>query len=301
MANTFHRLAQNTVMGVLLCCLGGGCATWSEHGVILDSRKARIAVMPVQNTVTIKKLRDIESLPASTAVSTNEQETIDSKMREVTERIGQRIQEGLDRSYFFETVSREQLLLATKTNDSPLTYPLSADRVRQIGKALNADAILIVKVSGYGKIKRKWFYLLIGSGLTEGVVQGVIAAAVVDNAWVAVGVATEEILQEALTWGGGMYLFNRIFTPVILEAELVSTADGKIIWSDTAFARMNRKALKNLPKAEQGKKEVRLRLTAEKAIEDLLEALDKKAYKNIKYRNLGDDSTGEPRIGSGSD
>lgn len=293
---TFHAVASGVFLGMVLCCLLTGCATWSQHGVALDSRKVRVAVLPVQNAVAIKRLRDIQTVPASGAVSTNEQDMIQREMCDVTERIGGRIERGLDRSYFFEPVPHDRVLLAVETLDTPLVGPpLSADQLKQLGHFLDADAVLVVRVSGYGKIKRKWFYLLVGSGVVEGVVQGVAAAAVVDNPWVAVGVATEELLQEALTWGGGTYLFNRVFTSVILEAELMSTGDGKIIWSDTAFARMNRKALKNLPEAERGKKEVRLQVTAEKAIDGLLENLDKKAFKNIEYRELGADPTRESR------
>lgn len=283
-------------MAVALGWLSSGCATWSQHGVVLDSRKARIAVLPVQNAIMITRLRDIETVSASAAASTNDGQIIQVEMRNVAERIGTRIEAGLDRSYFFQPIPRDRVSGATQALDIALGgEPLSADQLKKLGHSLEADAVLIVTVSGYGKIKRKWFYWLVGSGLAEGIVQGVAAAAVVDNAWVAVGVAAEEILQEALTWGGGTYLFNRIFTPVIIEAELVSTSDSKTIWSHTALARMNRKALKKLPKSERDKKEVRLRLTAELAVDDLLENLDKKAFKNMKYGGLEAEKTGEAR------
>lgn len=131
---------------------------------------------------------------------------------------------------------------------------MSEDQVLQLATALDADATLFVTVSGYGKIQRKWFYLLVGSGIVEGVAQGVAVGLVVDNPWVAVAVAAEEVLQETLTWGGGIYLFNRIYTPVILESELMSTADGETIWSDTAFSRVNRDGLKKLPEADRKKR-----------------------------------------------
>ena len=70
---------------------------------------------------------------------------------------------------------------------------------------------------------------------------------------------------------------------MILDAELASTTDGKIIWTDTTFARINSKALKQLPEAERKKKEVRLRLTAEAAAHELVVNLNKKAIQNIQW------------------
>jgi hypothetical protein len=159
---------------------------------------------------------------------------------------------------------------------------LTAAQIEELGEILKAQAILVTKVAGYGKIKRKWLVYLIASGVVEGAVDGVLVAAVGASPWVVAGVVAEEILQEAVTWGGGVFIFNRIFTPVILETELLSTTDGKVIWSDTAFARMNWKALKKLPEGERKKKEVRLQLTAQSAVEHLLKDLNKSAFRNVQ-------------------
>lgn len=250
----------------------------------------------MENAVPIKRLSDIQTVPTDHTVSTNDQKLIQRAMFDAMDRIERRIDCGLDRSYFFKTVPHEEVANTAQRLGIPLDeHPIPLSQLTMLGHSLDADAILIVTLSGYGKLKRKWLYWLIGSGVVEGVVQGVAAAAVVDNVWVAVGVAGEEILQEFLTWGGGAYFFNRIFTPVIIEAELVSTADGKTIWKHTAFARMHRKALKELPEAERGKKEIRLELTAERAIDDLLEDLDKKAFKNITYRWFDTEAPEESR------
>ncbi len=145
---------------------------------------------------------------------------------------------------------------------------------------MDVQALLITKLSGYGKIKKKWVAYMIGTGVVEGVVQGVLVATVVENDWLAVGLAAEEILQEIVVWGGGAFFFNNIFTPVILESKLISTTEGKVIWKQTAFAHINRKALKRFPKEERGKKELRLQMTTEKAEEQLIESLEKSAGKN---------------------
>lgn len=259
-----------------------GCATWGNHGIGLTSAKVPIVMMPVQNTVQIKHLKDIRTVIDSERDATNETEQVAAQMHVAVDDIGRCIVTNLSRSDYFQIIPPEQTEAAVAALDVDLTSgALTTNQIKAIGGQLNAEAVLVVKVSGYGKIQKKWLVLLIGSGVVEGTVQGVVVASATSSPWAGIGIAAEEILQEVLTWGGGVFLFNRIFTPVILEAELVSTSDGETIWKDTAFARINRKGLKQLPEDERKKKEVRLKLTAEKAAQELVKNLNKKASKNI--------------------
>lgn len=281
---------------VLLVLLGiTGCATWQDHGVALDSAKVPIVMMPVQNTVQIKHLKDIRTVADSERdqLATNESEQVSAQMRIAADDIGYCIATNLSSNYF-QVISPEQVeqTLAALSSD-PASGTLTTNQTKAIGEQLDAQAILVIKVAGYGKIQKKWLVLLIGSGVVEGTVQGVVVASVASSPWAGAAVAAEEIIQEVLTWGGGAFLFNRIFTPVILEAELVSTSDGKTIWKDTAFARINRKALKQIPEDERKKKEIRLKLTAEKAAQELVKSLNKKAAKNVG-RNKAEDSAIQP-------
>ena len=268
-----------------------GCATWGNHGVGLTSAKVPVVVLPVQNTLKIKHLSDIQRIADSESDQsiTNESEQVAAQMRVAADDIGRCIVTNLSRSDYFQIIPPEQAEAFVAALGADLTSgALTTNQIMAIGGQLNAEAVLVVKVSGYGKIQKKWMVILIGSGVVEGTVQGVVVAAATSSPWAGIGIAAEEILQEVLTWGGGVFLFNRIFTPVILEAELVSTSDGKTIWKDTAFARINRKGLKQLPEDERKKKEVRLKLTAEKAAQELVKNLNKKAAKNAG-RNKAED------------
>lgn len=269
-------------VGIFLIVLSG-CATWSEHGIILHDEKPRLAVLPIESTLKLKKLSDLQTMAQDELKPSNEQGLIASEMKKVTYYITTKLENGLIESQFFTIVPSEDThhSLNEIVSDWP-TAPLTDKQALEIGKSVDAKIVLIVELGGYGKIKKKWQMLLIESGIVEGIVQGAVAATVVDNTWVAVGIAAEEILQEFLTWGGGTYLFNRIFTPVILDGRLLSVSDGKIIWNNTAFARLNRKALKQLPEEQRKKKEIRLGLTADKAIVELLKDLDKSAIRNAK-------------------
>jgi hypothetical protein len=276
-------IVKHILAGLVLCCTVSGCATWSQHGVVLHSQKLPVAVLPVRNEVTVKRLEDLRTLPETETTHTNESVLIQREMQQAANVIRGDVEKGLCNSYFFEVIPDARVGQAlTALGLESYGASLSTNQVIALGQATGATVILFTRISGYGKIKKKWLVLLVGSGLVEGVVQGGIAAYAVGNGWVAVGVAAEEILQEALTWGGGAWLFNRIYTPVILETELFSAVDGQVIWTDTSMARINRKALKKLPKEESKKKEIRLQKTAEAAVEDMLKALNEKAFQNVE-------------------
>jgi hypothetical protein len=157
---------------------------------------------------------------------------------------------------------------------------LNTERIKSLGTALNVRAVLVLRLSGYGHLKRRWVVYLIGAGVVEGVVEGAVVGGATKNVWVGLAVGLEEIGQEILTWGGGAFLFNRYYAPVTVEGELISTMDGKQIWSHTTFDSIDRKALKNLPEEERKKKEVQLKVTTEKAEQDLVENIEKAARYN---------------------
>jgi hypothetical protein len=164
----------------------------------------------------------------------------------------------------------------------PPYLPLSAEGIKTLCARLNAQALVTIRLTGYGRLKTRWVVYLIGSGVVEGIVEGSIAGGATRNVWVGLVVGLEEIGQEIFTWGGGAYLFNRYYAPVTMEGAMFSALDGAPVWSDTAFDSIDRKTLKKLPEEEQKKKEVQLRVTAEKVIKDLIADLEKTARKNMQ-------------------
>lgn len=270
-----------------------GCATWSQHGVALSpEQKFRIAVLPITSTAEIKKLKDIESLSAPLPDSSNEKEIIQARVRAATERMTRLFDGYLNASPYFDVASSLQVQEAlTASAPAYPGVPLTLEQTKALGQALDVDALLVIELSSYGQIKRKWLVYLIGSGVVEGIIQGVVVGGATKNAWVGTAVFLEEVLQEALVWGGGAYLFDMYYSPVTLEGKLVSTTDGKTIWSVTAFVSVDRKALKKIPEEERKKKEVQLRLTAEKAANDLLKGLKTSAKHNwrLNVQNPAED------------
>jgi hypothetical protein len=259
------------LISVVLISLCSGCASWPQHGVTAgQNEKFRIAVLPVDVTAEVAKAAEITTSPA---MITDEESFIRERMQSVASEQSR---------YMFSKLKKSQYIEPVLVDEKSIINPqaLTVEQLKQIEAEYNVRAVLVVKLAGYGKLERKWIAYLIGSGVVEGVVQGVVAARIVDNTWVGVAVALEEIGQEVLVWGGGAYLFNQHFSPVTLEAQLLSTADGEEIWDDTVFKSIDKKGLEKLPEEERGKREIQLRLTAKNAFNELVDDINKKAKNN---------------------
>lgn len=240
-------------------------------------------MLPTQLEVSIKHLKDIRSIPKSGQTPPDEKDLIGRELRQAADAITGDLRAQLDASYFFEVVADSDVRKAVEAAGlASSTAALTAAQVEDLGKAVGAQVVLVTKLSGYGAIKKRWLFYLIGSGLVEGLAQGAVIAAAVSSPWVAVGIGAEEAAQETAVWGGGAFLFGKIYSPVILEGRLISVADGREIWSRTELASGNRKAVKALPKEDRDRRELRLRLTAQGAVTNLVKNLDKKAWSNLK-------------------
>ncbi len=258
-----------------------GCSSWSRHSVFFEPpRKLRVIVLPVECTVKIKKLKTIRSPKGVAPAPDMEDALVKAEIAGVTEEISKSLETGLNNSYLFEAVPLESTRLVMEAMGLKGSE-LSPGQLKDLARAMNAGLVFKTRLSGYGAIKKKWQLLLLGSGLVEGVVQGVLTYKLLNNKSLAVFIAAEEFAQEALVWGGGIYIFNQVFAPVILESELVSAADGETIWSKTAFSTIDRKAIKKYPAAEQDLKELRLKVTAEAAAGEIIRSLQEKAMKNL--------------------
>jgi hypothetical protein len=280
-----HRLM--IACGIVL--MAAGCAPWSSHGVAVEpEQKLRIAVLPVTSDIELTDLRDIETVPEKPV--SDEKRLITERIQKVTEDITREIEARLNAGPYFSVIPDEQVIHALgRRGAAQLNVSLTPEQIKSLGPALGAQAVLAVRLSGYGRLKRRWIVYLIGSGVAEGLVEGTLAGGAVHNIWVGVVVGGEEIVQEVLTWGGGSYLFNRYYAPVTLEGDLFSTKDGESVWSDTAFDSIDRKGLGKLPEEEQKKKEVQLRVTVEKTERDLLDSLEKAARKNLRGKRPAGD------------
>jgi len=266
---------RSPLLAAVLCgCLTTACPSWSAHGIAPGTAQPlRVAVLPVTATVTVHHLADIATPPEPPPSEDAERALIQDRMEEVTTALTCSLMDRLADSFAIVPEMEVERALA----ETP--QPTDEDRrewLAAVGRAMEAQAVLHVELSGYGHIKRKWLAYLIGSGVAEGVVQGAVAATVT-NAWVGLAVAAEEIASEVLTWGGAAYLFNVHYAPITLEAELIATHDGHRLWHKVTFVSTDRKALKKRPKKDRRRKEVQLDLTLKKAERKLVASLHKAA------------------------
>lgn len=255
------------------------CSTWREHGIYFhEGKKIKLVIFPVECTVDIKNLKSIQTIQKNKIPIESEKEKIQILISETIQEMTSSLRKNLKDSNIFEVAQEDNVLnLLQKFGFSNSIRNISKDQIMAIGNHFNADAILFVQMSGYGKIKKKWQLYLIGSGMVEALVQGVAMYKISKNRWAGIALGVEEIAQELLTWVGGIALFNKFFTPVILEAKLYSTFDGLPFWSKTIISLGKKKDFKNLPKDEQKLKENRLQIVREKAIKELIKDMEKKA------------------------
>ena len=235
-----------------------GCATWESHGISPHGDSIHIAVQPVEFTAHIGDISDIMSAPPPVD---DEKAFVQQQTHMISEKLSRSLESNLLQSAYVEVVP----------SGPAIKLPLKD----------KAQAILKVELSGYGKLKRKWLALLLASGAVEGIVQGVAAATLVNNIWIGAAVALEEFGQEAFVWGGGAFLFDRYYAPVTVEAKLISTADSQVIWDDTVFISVDKKAINALPEEDRDKKELHLLLTAQKAIADITGELEQAVEDNL--------------------
>lgn len=276
---------------IFLCGMLSACATWAEHGVAARaSQPLRVAVLPVQNTSGITELSDIESGTTKSAAPA-EAERVKERMAAVTAEITRALEMRLAAGpHHFEVIPEKRVQQALTTLSPPLgAASLTPAQAEQLGAALHTQALLHVDLVGYGKLKHSWLVLLIGSGMVEAVAQGWIVTRATGSSSAGLAVGLEEAVQELLTWGGGAYIIQRHFVPVILRGELISTTDGKNVWSDTVIKTLDRKALQTLPADKRNNRATQLQLTTQRAVDELTDDLRKKARSE-----RGDDNGGAP-------
>jgi len=260
----------------------GGCATWAKRGVgVRPPRKLSVAVLPARFAVRIRNLKEVEDVPPKERLSpAQEKKAVHEKVAELSRFVTDSFAGRLKDSYFFTPADSAAVAGAMSALSLSTAARLGAPELKSLGKALKADAFLRVTVLGYGRIQRRWMFLLLGTGMVEGATQGIVVAEAAGSVPAALAVGGEEALQETVEDVGGVFLFDKFFTPVILKAELVSAKSGRVVWRWWALGDRNGKALKKLPKAERSKKSVRLRLVFEAARDKLVKDLEKAALKN---------------------
>ncbi len=268
------------ICGISILC---ACSHWAKEGIILTPpQKLNLALLPVQFSVKISKRKEIENVPKGEKKLSYKKEAAltKAKLEAVSQEMTQYMGNRLSRSYFFNVISLDQKI--------PFTHfqlPTSSAAWQNLSQSAGASIFLQIRVEGYGHIKKIWLAYLVGSGLIEGLVEGVAASFALGpkQQWIAASIGGEEALQETAEWLGGAYLLDRFFTPVILKAQLINGRTGKVFWTETATGTRDSTDLKKFPKSERKKKQIRLKAVSEAALRKIAKDIEKAAAKNEKF------------------
>lgn len=271
--STRRRFGELSLL-LLAVSLSAGCATWPAAG-------DRVAVMlaPVAPAARIAHLAELQSAPAPPG---DERAAIGRTLDDAAQAIAADLTARL-------TESRQIELVASASPASPTTAPREASP-RAAAETTESPAArplrLEVRLVGYGRIERKWLVLLIGSGVVEAAVQGLVVAELAGG-WAGAAVAAEELAQEALVWGGGAHLLARFYAPVTLTARLVDPRDERVLWRTWVFSRATRKLRRSLPEPQRERREALLAATAAEASRELARRLERAARRHRPRRASG--------------
>lgn len=261
-----------------MAVLVAACSSHSQPGAgATPPRKIRIGLLPVASAAEIGSLRSIMTVPDGAPVR-DEPARIQERLAEVTQSMTRSIADRLGASQRYQPVPiPEGRELVRDGEGNP-----RAQELKRLRDVFGVDAVLDVRLSGYGRLNKKWTTGVIASGSAEAVGEGTLVWLAIGNVPVAIAVMIEEGIRDTVMAIGGVSAFNAGYSPVTLDAALLDAADGRELWSHTAFATTDAKTLDRIPKDDQSKKEVRLQATGEKAIGDLVKHLEVAAETDLE-------------------
>lgn len=150
--------------------------------------------------------------------------------------------------------------------------------VRRVAAGTCAEAVLRIRLSGYGHLNRTWSRRVIASGSVEAAGEGTVAWLATGSGPVGVAVMLEEGVRDTLMAFGGLAAFNSNYEPVTLNGELFDARTGRLLWSDTALATANAAppapaSKAHPPKVRGQRAALRLAGTGRRAVGKLLDSL----------------------------
>ncbi len=270
-----------------------GCATWSAHGVsVRPPRKLRVAILPVTQDFKLSKLSSIETIPQGLDLS----HMPPAEQKKMTEKamaadlvwIRQSLDERFSRTYAYEVLPDSEVLEGLRQEGlSPESdlWGLKPAKMKSLAQRMKVDVILKSRLGGYGKLKSVWLAGVMAADYAENGVTGFAVAAASGNPWAGIGTGALETVLDTVKWIGALWFTNRLFVPVILKGELVSGADGRGLASNME-TEMNfeifghDKTFDKYPLEQRKLKQVRLKVVANKAIDDMAVYFDGQALKN---------------------
>ncbi len=238
--------------------------------------RLKLAIVQVPTEARIKRLRWIssESAPKDKDV---QKALIAVRLRQIQETTQATLVETLEQKPFCIVLKdpattgwTDSLNLAN--NDAPI--PVSA--LSRFREETQADAVLRFKITDYGRTPRKvmkWIYAGTGAWIVGAITLATLNSETRPYIGAYIG---SEVLQEGAELYLGTSLFGAEYKPVRIEAELIDTRTGRVLWEDTKTKTASSGIMKNFPKEERKRKELQLAVSTERAISALVDSLSLK-------------------------
>jgi len=246
------------LLSVMLLLLTG-CSSISVHDPVIGSKKGVWEL-----SYCVVSSIDMDAIKDSISDEENKKE-LDKNIKIAINDIGNKLQSGIKHTLDFHIKALPKCIDDTDV----LTLP--------------SDLYLKVELSGFGSLKQEWKNVLIGTGIAEGIIQGVIVGAATSNPWLGIAVGAEEIGSEYLTWNGVDWIMGEAYAPVTLEASLLYIHNNEIIWQDSFFVTENEDELNDVEKKD---KSMQLKASLHKAVEELLSSLNEYLQDEILKKHI---------------
>jgi len=224
-----------------------GCGSIAVHAPMEDVKKE-----VVELSYCVASSSEMTTVKDAISDDENKKE-FDESIKKAIDDVSTRLQKGIEHTPEFHIISLPECI----TDTALLKHP--------------SDLYLTIELSGYGSLKEDWKNVLVGTGIAEGVIQGIIVGAATSNPWLGVAVGAEEITAEYLTWNGVDWVLGEAYAPVTLEGSLLYIKNNEVIWQDSSFVTENEEVLTD---TEKKNKKSQLQASLHKAEEELISSLN---------------------------
>ncbi|MHB8481304.1 MAG: hypothetical protein ACYDBV_01000 [Nitrospiria bacterium] len=233
----------------------------------------KIAIVQVPTDARIEKLKSISS-EAPPKEKELEQAAINEKLRQAQNHAEAVFTDQLAKKPGLivlqdTAVSESSRSLNLANNDEKL----SLDVLKEFKKSTQADGVLRFRITDYGATPQKYLkWVYIGTGIWIATIVTLAATNPETRPYIGAYLGTEA-LQEGAELFLGISLFDWWYKPVRIEAELIDTNTGRILWQDAKTKTASDEKLKAYRKEEQKLREVQLAAATDRALDALLESL----------------------------
>ncbi|SFV68756.1 hypothetical protein MNB_SV-14-178 [hydrothermal vent metagenome] len=257
--NLFLKI--NLLTLVFFVLLLSGCSSIAVHNPMVTNNKKMIELSYcVSSSSEMTKIKDV-------LTSEENKKVFNKNINDALKDISLKIESGI------EHTEKLHIVILDKCIDN------------SVALKQKTDLYLTIELSGYGSVKEEWKNMLIGAGIAEGVIQGIVVGVATSNPWLGVAVGAEEMTSEYLTWNGVDWIFGEAYAPVTLEGTLIDVKNNKIIWKDSSFITDNEEILSDEEKKD---KSLQLKASLYKAEEELFSSLNE-YLKNEIIQNMKKD------------